>query len=56
MTRSLSRFDGEAYSGRFRHDGELLVAGSERGVIKVSCHGNQLTSTVCLSGGYNNFV
>ena len=35
VRKSLSRFQEVAYSGHFRHDGQLLVAGSEGGVVKV---------------------
>jgi len=33
--RVLSKFKGPAYSGRFRSDGRILVAGGEEGVIQV---------------------
>lgn len=35
VKKSISRFHQNAYSGRFRHDGQLLAAGSEEGVVKV---------------------
>lgn len=35
VKKSVSRFQEVAYSGCFRHDGNLLAAGSEGGVIKV---------------------
>ena len=35
VRRSFSRFKETAYSARFRHDGQLLVAGSEEGVVKL---------------------
>lgn len=36
VKKSVSRFQEVAYSGCFRHDGKLLVAGSEEGVVKVT--------------------
>jgi U3 small nucleolar RNA-associated protein 15 len=35
--RALTRFDGgaNAYSGRLRHDGRLIVAGSDNGIVRV---------------------
>ncbi|KAJ4461732.1 putative U3 small nucleolar RNA-associated protein 15 [Paratrimastix pyriformis] len=33
--RVLSRFKGPAYSGRFRSDGRILVAGGEEGIVQV---------------------
>ena len=36
VKRSVSRFQEVAYSGCFRHDGKLLAAGSEGGVVKVT--------------------
>ena len=36
VKRSVSRFQEVAYSGCFRHDGQLLAAGSEGGVVKVT--------------------
>ena len=35
VKKSISRFQEVAYCGTFRHDGQLLVAGSEGGVVKV---------------------
>lgn len=35
VKKSLSRFQEVAYCGCFRHDGQLLAAGSEGGVVKV---------------------
>lgn len=35
VMRSFSRFDDDAYSGRFRKDGKLLVAGEKTGYVKV---------------------
>jgi U3 small nucleolar RNA-associated protein 15 len=38
---TLSRFKDKAYSGTFRIDGKLLVAGGESGIVQVwdfSCH------------------
>lgn len=35
VKKSISRFQQSAYSGCFRHDGKLLAAGSEEGVVKV---------------------
>ena len=36
VKKSVSRFEEVAYSGCFRHDGQLLVAGGEGGVVKVN--------------------
>ncbi|GJP38760.1 hypothetical protein CLOM_g23174 [Closterium sp. NIES-68] len=33
--KTFSRFKGLAYSGRFRADGKLLVAGGDRGIVQV---------------------
>ena len=33
--RSFTRFSGNAYSGRFRKDGKLIVAGDHNGTVKV---------------------
>lgn len=35
IQRSYSRFDDEAYSGRFRKDGTLIVAGDKSGYVRV---------------------
>ena len=35
VKKSVSRFQEVAYSGCFRHDGNLLAAGSEGGLVKV---------------------
>ena len=35
VKKSVSRFQEVAYSGCFRHDGSLLAAGSEGGLVKV---------------------
>lgn len=35
MQRSYSRFNDEAYSGKFRKDGKLLIAGDKAGYVKV---------------------
>lgn len=35
VKKTISRFHQVAYSGCFRHDGRLLAAGSEQGVVKV---------------------
>ena len=35
VRKTISRFREVAYSGCFRHDGKLLAAGSEEGVVKV---------------------
>ena len=35
VKKTVSRFKEAAYSGCFRHDGRLLAAGSEEGVVKV---------------------
>jgi len=35
IQRSYSRFDDEAYSGRFRKDGTLLIAGDKSGYVRV---------------------
>ena len=35
VKKTISRFKEAAYSGCFRHDGRLLAAGSEEGVVKV---------------------
>ena len=37
IKKTVSRFKEAAYSGCFRHDGSLLAAGSEEGVVKVDC-------------------
>lgn len=44
VNRTISRFKDTAYSGCFRADGKLLVAGSQDGVVQVS-HAH-------VSGGY----
>ena len=36
VKKTISRFHHIAYSGCFRHDGRLITAGSEEGVVKVS--------------------
>ena len=36
VKKTISRFKEVAYSGCFRHDGKLLAAGSEVGVVKVT--------------------
>ena len=33
IQRSFSRFNDEAYSGRFRKDGKLVVAGDKAGLV-----------------------
>lgn len=35
IQRSYSRFSNDAFSGKFRHDGKLIVAGEKTGVVKV---------------------
>lgn len=35
VRRSIARFKGRAYSGRFRGDGKLLVAGTDSGAVHV---------------------
>jgi len=35
LQRSYSRFSSDAYSGKFRRDGKLLVAGDGAGYVKV---------------------
>lgn len=35
VKKTISRFHQSAYNGCFRHDGQLLAAGSEEGVVKV---------------------
>lgn len=35
VQRSYSRFTDDVYSGRFRKDGKLIVAGSKDGYVKV---------------------
>lgn len=35
VKKSISRFHESAYSGQFRGDGQLLVAGEEQGNVKV---------------------
>jgi U3 small nucleolar RNA-associated protein 15 len=35
IQRTFSRFDDEAYSGRFRKDGTLLIAGDKSGYVRV---------------------
>ena len=35
--RQLTRFKDRAYSGCYRSDGQLLVAGGESGLVQVSC-------------------
>lgn len=35
VKKSVSRFQEVAYSACFRHDGNLLAAGSEGGLVKV---------------------
>lgn len=39
VKKTISRFREVAYSGCFRHDGKLLAAGSEEGVVKVGWSG-----------------
>ena len=39
VKKTISRFREVAYSGCFRHDGKLLAAGSEEGVVKVGRYG-----------------
>ena len=36
VARSISKFEEAAYSARFRGDGKLLAAGSDKGVVKVT--------------------
>lgn len=36
VKKTISRFKEVAYSGHFRHDGMLVVAGSEEGMVKVT--------------------
>ena len=36
MARTISKFEESAYGARFRADGKLLAAGSEKGVVKVT--------------------
>ena len=36
VRKTISRFKDIAYSGTFRNDGKLLVAGGETGIIQVS--------------------
>eukprot|EP01031_Cornospumella_fuschlensis_P036230 gene36230-43947_t len=35
VQRAYSRFTDDAYCGRFRHDGKLIVAGEKTGIVKV---------------------
>jgi U3 small nucleolar RNA-associated protein 15 len=35
VRRTFSRFKDKAYSGSFRKDGKLLVAGGEEGIVQV---------------------
>lgn len=35
MKKSISRFHEAAYSGQFRRDGRLVIAGEEQGNVKV---------------------
>ena len=37
IKKTISRFQQSAHSACFRADGKLLAAGSEEGVVKVSC-------------------
>ena len=41
VKRTISRFKETAYSAQFRHDGRLLLAGSEEGVVKLFDLGNR---------------
>ena len=36
MARTISKFEEAAYGARFRADGKLLAAGSEKGIVKVT--------------------
>ena len=42
VKRTISRFKETAYSARFRHDGRLLLTGSEEGVVKLFDLNNRL--------------
>ena len=46
VKKTISRFKEAAYSGCFRHDGRLLAAGSEEGVVKVEKCLNAYTRSV----------
>jgi U3 small nucleolar RNA-associated protein 15 len=39
VRRTFSRFKDVAYSGCFRQDGKLLVAGGQNGIVQVSYPG-----------------
>ena len=43
--RQLTRFKDRAYSGCYRSDGQLLVAGGESGVVQVSLHNGQFPAS-----------
>lgn len=47
VKRQFARFKDKAYSGRFRLDGRLMVAGGEDAVVQVGCPSN-----VALRGHY----
>lgn len=38
VRRTFSRFKDVAYSGCFRQDGKLLVAGGQNGIVQVRCN------------------
>lgn len=42
ITRSYSRFQDEAYSGKYRYDGKLIIAGEKTGRVKVFDTQNKL--------------
>ena len=48
--RQLTRFKDRAYSGCYRADGQLLVAGGESGLVQVGALHN--TNTSCLTAPY----
>lgn len=50
VKKTISRFQQSAYSGCFRHDGQLLAAGSEEGVVKVGSRDLQLILSTGVSG------
>ena len=46
--RTFSRFKDKAYSGSYRSDGRLLVAGGESGIVQVACAGSSAASSPAL--------
>ena len=54
VNKSFTRFKDKVYSGSFRHDGKLLIAGGENGTVQVrkKCLISSVASTIIKLNNY----